>query len=131
MFLNSKTTKAIEFSITVLESMGMEVKFPDLQIEGNSKTEVLCIRWWAMNAEGKYAAHISLVPWGKKLKIIIWLPKNPREDDASDIDHYVVLGNYNVSPYLELPHGRGKISLHKIDPSLFFNREEMRLYLGY
>lgn len=126
MFLNSKQEKAISFVITVLESIGLTVQYPT--IEGASISNILEIRWRAVDKMNDPKAHILLTKWNGKFKLVVWLPKNP-DDGMSAIDPYVVVSSSKT--HLILPHGRGQISLQKIDPSMFMTLQEMRDYLGY
>ena len=128
MFLNSKQVKAIEFLITVLESRGLEVRYPDIETSHGKVSSISEIRWGARDKAGNPKAHILLTKWDGKFKLIVWLPKNP-EDGMTAIDPYLV-----VSPgktHLILPYSQGQLSLGKINPEIFMTTEEMRDYLGY
>lgn len=126
MFLNSKQEKAISFCITVLESRGLTVRYPN--IEGSSIVNINEIRWLAVDKMANPFAHILLTKWSGKFKLIMWLPKNP-DEGMSCIDPYVVLAENKT--HLILPNGIGQISLGKINPDMFMTLQEMRDYLGY
>lgn len=125
MFLNSKQEKAIYFLITVLESRGLEVCYPNIETS-HGKVNITEIRWQAIDKMANPAAHIILTKWNGKFKLIMWLPKNP-EDGMSAIDSYVIVHN----DCLLLPNGCGQLPLHKINPDMFMSLDEMREYLGY
>lgn len=126
MFLYPKQQKAVEFCITVLESRGLEVRYPD--IEGGSISDIREIRWRAVDKMANPSAHLLLTKWGGKFKLILWLPKNP-DEGMTAIDPYVVLAENET--YLILPYGQGQLSLGKINPDMFMRQEEMGHYLGY
>lgn len=126
MFLNTKQQKAVEFLITVLESRGLEVRYPD--IEGDSKTDIREICWRAVDKRANPSARILLTKWGGKFKLIMWLPKS-LDEGMSCIDPYAVISISKT--HLILPHGMGQISLGKIDSKMFMTLQEMRDYLGY
>lgn len=126
MFLNSKQEKAISFCITVLESRGLIVRYPD--IEGSNISNIQEIRWLAVDREANVKAHILLTKWSGKFKLIIWLPKS-LDEGMSAIDPYVVLADSKT--HLMIPHGQGHLSLGKIDSKMFMTLQEMRDYLGY
>lgn len=128
MFLNSKQEKAIEFVITVLESRGLTVRYPEIEGEGDSKTNISRICWRAVDKMANPKAHILLTKWNGKFKLVVWLPKNP-DEGMSAIDPYVVLDESKT--HLILPYGQGQLSLGKINPDLFVTSSEMRDYLGY
>lgn len=125
MFLNSKQEKAVSFLITVLESRGLEVRYPDIETN-HGKVSISEIRWVAVDKMANLSAHIILTKWGGKFKLIMWLPKNP-DEGMSAIDSYVIVHNH----CLILPNGCGQLSLHKIDSGIFMSLNEMRDYLGY
>jgi len=127
MFLNSKQEKAVQFAMTILESRGLEVLYPDIETN-HSKISISEIRWKAVKDEWGVAAHILLTKWDKKFKLIVWLPKDPN-DGMTAIDPYVVLSPSKT--HLILPYGQGQLSLHKIDPDIFMSLQEMKDYLGY
>ncbi len=127
MFLNKKQESAIEFCITIFESRGLRVCYPDLETY-HGRVHMSGIRWTAVNREENASGHILLTKWDKKLKVIIWLPKNPDDDSMSAIDSYLIINPEKT--HLTLPYGQGQLSLHKIDPQMFMTREEMRDYLG-
>ena len=128
MFLTKKQESAIEFLITVLESRGLEVHYPHLDTN-HGKVNISEIRWVATDKNEKISAHIILTNWGKKFKLIVWLPKNP-DDGRSAVDNYVFItlsGKQLVLPYLE-----EHITLPSNIPSdLFMLHQEMRDYLEY
>lgn len=126
MFLTSKQEKAIYFLITVLESRGLEVRYPDIETS-HGKVNITEIRWQATDkmAAG-LAAHIVLTKWNGKFKLVMWLPKNPKEGMAA-IDSYVIIRNNR----LLLPNAGGQLSLHKVNPDMFMSLDEMREYLKY
>lgn len=126
MFLNSKQEQAISFCITVLESRGLTVRYPD--IEGSSIININEIRWLAVNRDADVKAHILLTKWNGKFKLVVWLPKS-LDEGMSAIDPYTVLSESKT--HLILPHGMGQISLGKINPDMFMTLQEMRDYLGY
>lgn len=126
MFLNSKQEKVISFCITVLESRGLEVRYPD--IEGSSIININEIRWRAVDKRANPSAHILLTKWGGKFKLIMWLPKS-LDEGMSCIDPYAVLGQNRT--HLILPHRQRQLSLGKINPDMFMTLQEMRDYLGY
>ena len=127
MFLNSKQEKAIEFCITVLESRGLEVRYPDLETN-HGKVSISEIRWLAVDKTANISAHILLTKWNKRFKVVLWLPKDP-DAGMTVIDTYVVLSQNKTQ--LILPYGQGQLSLGKTDPNIFMTLEEMRDYLGY
>lgn len=128
MFLNSKQERAIEFCMTILESRGLEVNYPNFTLNPG-KVNISAIRWAASDIEGNLKAHILLTKWDKKFKLIVWLPKTKADEDLSAIDPYVVLDENKT--HLILPYGQGQLSLGKISPDMFMLVEEMRAYLGY
>lgn len=127
MFINLKQQKAIEFCITVLESRGLEVRYPDIETN-HGKVNISEIRWQAVDKMANLSAHILLTKWSGKVKLIMWLPKSPNEG-MSAIDSYVVLAENKT--HLILPQGQGQLSLGKINPDMFMTLQETRDYLGY